>query len=79
MVVLAPNFGCCRRSVNRLLNGEAGRNDTSASLQGACAKFATRGMRLSNYGMVCPNWNEAGRDAIKTADGCHLAVGIFRR
>jgi hypothetical protein len=53
--------------------------DTFASLQGAYAKFATRSVRLSNYGMVCPNWNEAGRDAIKTADGRHLAVGIFRR
>src|ERR1051325_10238346 len=70
---------CLRRSVNPLVNEEAGQNDTSASLPGACAKFATRGVRLSNYGMVCPNWNEAGRDAIKTADRCHLAVGIFRR
>ena len=40
---------------------------------------ATPGGLLSSYGTVFPNSNEAGRDEIKTADGCHLAVGIFRR
>src|SRR5207249_1063961 len=64
---------CLQRSVNPLLNEEAGRNDTSASPQGVCAKFARPGVRLSNYGMAFPNLNEAGHDAIKTADGCHMA------
>src|SRR6478672_5193398 len=70
---------CLRKSVNPRLKEEAVRNDTSASRQRACAKFATPGVPLSSYGKVFPNSNEAGRDESKTADGCHLAVGIFRR
>jgi hypothetical protein len=37
-----------RKSVNPRLKEEDGRNDTSASLQRACAKFATPGVRLSS-------------------------------
>src|SRR5207249_10380867 len=39
---------CLQRSVNPLLNEEAGRNDISASLQGACAKLDRKSTRLNS-------------------------------